>query len=95
MATSGSMSQNTQTGFQSGSKKAVADDVESLRNDIASLASSVGKLAGETVGSTVDGAQVKAAETLGDLEKAIRRNPSQSAMIAVGVGFLFGLFVTR
>jgi ElaB/YqjD/DUF883 family membrane-anchored ribosome-binding protein len=95
MATQSSMTQNNPSASQSGAKKSVSDDVDALRSDIASLASSVSKLASETVGSTVGEAQVKAGEKLGDLETSIRRNPTQSAMIAVGIGFLFGLILTR
>lgn len=95
MAAPGPMSQNVQSTLQGGAKKSVGDDVDALRSDIASLASSVGKLAAETVGGTVGDVQAKAGEKLGDLESAIRRNPTQSAMVAVGVGFLFGLLLTR
>ena len=95
MAALGSASQDAQSAIHSGAKKTVADDVDALRSDIASLASSVSKLATETVGSTVGDVQAKAGETLGSLETAIRKNPTQSAMVAVGVGFLFGLLVTR
>jgi ElaB/YqjD/DUF883 family membrane-anchored ribosome-binding protein len=95
MAAPGSATQAPQATIHSGAKKAVADDVDALRSDIASLANSVGKLATETVGSTVGDVQAKAGATLGGLEAAIRKNPTQSAMVAVGVGFLFGLLVTR
>ena len=95
MAAPGPMSQNVQSTLQGGAKKSVAEDVDALRSDIASLASSVGRLATETVGGSVVEAQAKAGEKLGDIEKAIRANPTQSALIAVGVGFLFGLILTR
>jgi ElaB/YqjD/DUF883 family membrane-anchored ribosome-binding protein len=39
--------------------------------------------------------QDKAKETLGDIEVAIRRNPTQGALIAAGVGFVVGLLLTR
>jgi ElaB/YqjD/DUF883 family membrane-anchored ribosome-binding protein len=39
--------------------------------------------------------QDKAKETLGDIEAAIRRNPTQGALIAAGVGFVVGLLLTR
>lgn len=78
-----------------GPTKEVQDDVEALRSDIASLASSVSKLASEKVGSAAGEAQAMAKEKLGDIESAIRQNPTQSALIAVGVGFLIGLVLTR
>ena len=31
----------------------------------------------------------------GDVEAAIRRNPSQAALIAAGIGFVFGLILSR
>jgi ElaB/YqjD/DUF883 family membrane-anchored ribosome-binding protein len=95
MAAPGPTFQDAQSTIYSGAKKAVGDDVDALRSDIASLASSVSKLATETLGSTVGDVQAKAGEKLGDLESTIRRNPTQSAMVAVGIGFLFGLLLTR
>jgi len=78
-----------------GSARDVRDDMDALRSDIASLANSVRKLAGEKLGSAVGDAQTVAGEKLVDIETAIRRNPTQAAMIAVGVGFLVGLVLTR
>ena len=78
-----------------GPVREVRDDIDALRSDIASLANSVSKLAGEKLGSAVGDAQAVAGEKLGDIETAIRRNPTQAAMIAVGVGFLVGLVLTR
>jgi ElaB/YqjD/DUF883 family membrane-anchored ribosome-binding protein len=95
MAIPSSAAQGGQSPLSGSAKKSVSDDIDSLRSDIASLASSVGKLATETVGSTVEDAQAKAGEKLDDIEAAIRRNPTQSALVAVGIGFLFGLIVTR
>jgi len=66
----------------------VGDNVAALRTDIANLAESVKRLATEQV-------QDKAKETLGDIEAAIRRNPTQGALIAAGVGFVVGLILTR
>jgi ElaB/YqjD/DUF883 family membrane-anchored ribosome-binding protein len=78
-----------------GSAKNVGDDIDALRSDIASLANSVSKLASEKFGAAASDVQAVAGERLGDIEGAIRRNPTQSAMIAVGVGFLVGLILTR
>jgi ElaB/YqjD/DUF883 family membrane-anchored ribosome-binding protein len=39
--------------------------------------------------------QDKAMEKVGDLEATIRRNPTQSALIAAGVGFVLGLILSR
>jgi len=73
----------------------VGDNVQALRDDIASLAESVKRLASEQLGSSVEDIQDKAKEKVGDIEAAIRRNPSQAALIAAGVGFLVGLILSR
>jgi ElaB/YqjD/DUF883 family membrane-anchored ribosome-binding protein len=73
----------------------VGDNVAALRADVAGLAESVKRLAAEQLGSSVEDVQDKAMEKLGDVEAAIRRNPSQAAMIAAGVGFVVGLILTR
>jgi ElaB/YqjD/DUF883 family membrane-anchored ribosome-binding protein len=58
-----------------------------MGRDNASLAS--------TVSGTVDEVQKSAAKNLSSLEAAIRQNPTRSAMIAAGAGFLFGLVLSR
>jgi len=73
----------------------VGDNVTALREDIASLAASVKRLATEQIGTSVEDVQDKAMEKVGDLETAIRRNPSQSALIAAGIGFVVGLILAR
>ena len=73
----------------------VGDNVTALREDIASLADSVKRLAAEQLGSSVEDVQAKAKEKVNDLESAIRRNPSQSALIAAGLGFVVGLLLSR
>ena len=93
-ATSQDPQANRSTSY-GGPAKEVKDDVDALRSDIASLATSVSKLASEKVGGAAGEAQAMAKEKLGDIESAIRQNPTQSALIAVGVGFLIGLVLTR
>lgn len=73
----------------------VGDNVAALRQDIASLAESVKRLAAEQVGSSVEDVEGKAKETIGAIEASIRRNPTQAAMIAAGIGFVFGLILSR
>jgi ElaB/YqjD/DUF883 family membrane-anchored ribosome-binding protein len=80
---------------RTGAAGEVQDNVAALRADIANLADSVKRLASEQLGSSVEDAQDKAMEKLGDVEAAIRRNPSQAAMIAAGIGFVVGLILTR
>jgi ElaB/YqjD/DUF883 family membrane-anchored ribosome-binding protein len=55
----------------------------------------VKRLAAEQIGTSVEDVQDKAMEKVGDLETAIRRNPSQSALIAAGIGFVVGLVLAR
>ena len=73
----------------------VGDNVAALREDIASLADSVKRLAAEQLGASVEDVQDKAKEKISDMEAAIRRNPSQAALIAAGIGFVFGLILSR
>lgn len=73
----------------------VGDSVAALREDIASLAASVKRLAAEQIGTSVEDVQDKAMEKVGDVEAAIRRNPTQAALIAAGVGFVVGLILSR
>jgi ElaB/YqjD/DUF883 family membrane-anchored ribosome-binding protein len=80
---------------RTGAAGEVQDNVAALRADIAGLADSVKRLAAEQLGSSVEDVQDKAMEKLGDVEAAIRRNPSQAAMIAAGIGFVVGLILSR
>lgn len=73
----------------------VSDNVSALREDVANLAASVKRLAAEQLGTSVEDVQEKAMEKVNDLETAIRRNPTQSALIAAGVGLVVGLIVSR
>jgi ElaB/YqjD/DUF883 family membrane-anchored ribosome-binding protein len=73
----------------------VKDDAAAIRRDIASLADTVSKLATEKFGAATHDMQASAEQKLGSLEAAIRKSPTQSAMIAVGIGFLVGLVLSR
>ena len=66
----------------------VSDDFAALREDIANLASSVKSMATEQFGSSVE-------EVQQSLEARIRRNPTQSVLIAAGIGAVFALILTR
>ena len=73
----------------------VQDNVETLKSDLGKLSETVKAMASEQFGSVAEKVQDKAASTVSDLESAIRRNPSQAAVVAAGLGFLIGLIVTR
>lgn len=66
----------------------VSDDFAALRADIANLASSVKSMATEQFGSGVEDVQQS-------LEGRIRRNPTQSVLIAAGIGAVFALILAR
>jgi len=95
MATTGQDYQGAKSTANGSPTKDVKDDIDALRSDIASLANSVSNLASEKLGAVVTDAEAMAGQKLGDVETMIRKNPTQSALIAVGVGFLFGLILTR
>jgi len=69
----------------------LADEIDDIRTEIQSLASSVGRIANKQIGR----AQVRATEAAHDVEAAIIRNPLTAIAIAVGLGFLFGVFTRR
>ena len=69
----------------------LAAQVEAIRSDIQSLSATVGRIANKQIGR----AQGKALETANDAEEAIKRNPLSAVAIAVGLGFVFGVFTRR
>jgi ElaB/YqjD/DUF883 family membrane-anchored ribosome-binding protein len=77
----------------SGSRDAdeLANQIDAIRADLQNLTSTVGRIANKGLNR----AQDKAMATATDAEEAIRRNPLQAVAIAVGVGFLFGVFTRR
>jgi ElaB/YqjD/DUF883 family membrane-anchored ribosome-binding protein len=77
------------------SAQPVADSYDALRTDIANLSKSVKTYATENFGAAAEQAQHAAQEQLGGLEAAVRKSPIQSALIAAGIGLVFGLLVTR
>jgi ElaB/YqjD/DUF883 family membrane-anchored ribosome-binding protein len=69
----------------------LANQIESIRNDIQSLTSTVGRIANKQINR----AQDKAVDAANEAEEAIKRNPLSAVAIAVGLGFLFGVFTRR
>ena len=69
----------------------LANQIDAIRADIQSLTSTVGRIANKQINR----AQDKAMETANEAEEAIRRNPLSAVAIAVGLGFLFGVFTRR
>ena len=69
----------------------LADQIDTIRADIQSLTSTVGRMANKQINR----AQDKAVETATQVEDAIRRNPASALAIAFGLGFLFSAFTRR
>lgn len=76
-------------------KQDVKGSYEALRSDVADLASSVKKLADAELGGAVSSAKEAAERNLGQVERSIRDNPTQAALVAAGIGFVVGLILTR
>jgi ElaB/YqjD/DUF883 family membrane-anchored ribosome-binding protein len=62
----------------------LADQIDAIRAELQSLRSTVGRIA-----------QDKAVETATQAKEAIRQNPLSAIAVAVGLGFLFGVFTRR
>jgi ElaB/YqjD/DUF883 family membrane-anchored ribosome-binding protein len=69
----------------------LAAQVDAIRSEIQNLSSTVGRITNKQLGR----AQDKMLETANEAEEAIRRNPLSAVAIAVGLGFLFGVFTRR
>jgi ElaB/YqjD/DUF883 family membrane-anchored ribosome-binding protein len=69
----------------------LANQIDAIRADLQNLTSTVKTMANKQINR----AQDKAMETAHEAEEAIRRNPLQAVAIAVGLGFLFGVFTRR
>jgi len=76
---------------QNPDSKELANQIDAIRADIESLTSTVGRMANKQFNR----AQDKAMETANQAEEAIRQNPLSAVAIAVGLGFLFGVFTRR
>jgi ElaB/YqjD/DUF883 family membrane-anchored ribosome-binding protein len=69
----------------------LANQIEAIRADLQNLTSTVSRIAGKQINR----AQDKALDAANEAEEAIRRNPLSAVAIAVGLGFLFGVFTRR
>jgi ElaB/YqjD/DUF883 family membrane-anchored ribosome-binding protein len=69
----------------------LADQIDAIRADIQSLTSTVSRIANRQLNR----AQDKALDAANQAEEAIRQNPLSAVAIAVGLGFLFGIFTRR
>ena len=69
----------------------LAGQIDAIRADLQSLTSTVSRIANKQINR----AQDKAMETATQAEEAIKQNPLTAVAIAVGLGFLFGVFTRR
>ncbi len=83
------------TGPSRSKPDATSDSYDAIKGDIASLAESVKKLAADQMGPAVSNAQDQMKQKIGDIETSIRKNPTQAALVAAGLGFVVGLVLTR
>ena len=73
------------------SKGDLGTELEAIRADIESLTSTVSRIANKQLNRVQD----KALDAANQAEEAIRQNPLSAVAIAVGLGFLFGIFTRR
>jgi ElaB/YqjD/DUF883 family membrane-anchored ribosome-binding protein len=71
------------------------DEISVLRRELEGLAEKVANMSRKQLSGVVEDAKDMGKEKLADVEDAIRRNPTQSALIAAGIGFIAALFLTR
>ena len=69
----------------------LSSEVEAIRGDVQKLAATIGDVAKRQAGR----AQDNAVDAMHTAENYIRQNPLQAVAIAVGLGFLYGLFTRR
>ena len=69
----------------------LTNQIDAIRADLQNLSSTVGRMANKQINR----AQDKALDAANEAEAAIKRNPLSAVAIAVGLGFLFGVFTRR
>ena len=69
----------------------LSSEVEAIKSDVQKLAATIGDVAKRQAGR----AQDNAVDAMHTAENYIRQNPLQAVAIAVGLGFLYGLFTRR
>ena len=76
-------------------QKGIAEQISMLKTDISGLAKEVTDLTKHKVDEAVSDVKETANEKVDDLTAAIRKQPMQATAIAVGIGFVFGLLLSR
>ena len=73
-------------------------DEQTYKRAALDVRDSVSEMAGQAkqqAASALDTAQHAAMDTVGDLEAQIKKNPTQSALIAAGIGLVLGMLLSR
>jgi ElaB/YqjD/DUF883 family membrane-anchored ribosome-binding protein len=79
-------------------EKVIQVEEQTYKRAAADFTQSVGEMADTAktqAAKAVDTAQTAALDTVGDLEKRIRDNPTQSALVAAGIGLVLGILLSR
>jgi len=69
----------------------LVEQIAQIRTDLQNLSSLVGRIADQQLGRAQDAAMATANQVVA----TIRQNPTSAVAIAVGLGFLFGVFMRR
>ena len=76
---------------QSPDAQELSGQIDAIRADIQSLTSTVSRIANKQMNRAHD----KAVDAANQPEEAIKQNPLTAVAIAIGLGFLFGVFTRR
>jgi ElaB/YqjD/DUF883 family membrane-anchored ribosome-binding protein len=69
----------------------LAEKIEGIRADLRGLSSAVSRIANKQLGQVEN----ETTETAHQVGEAIKQNPGSALAIALGLGFLFGIFMRR
>jgi ElaB/YqjD/DUF883 family membrane-anchored ribosome-binding protein len=89
------MSQPQQYGHEKKNDQNQEANLETLKSELSEIASTIKQMALEQVETRTEDIKQSAVTTANDVEAYIRKNPTQAAIAAAGVGFLVGLILTR
>jgi ElaB/YqjD/DUF883 family membrane-anchored ribosome-binding protein len=85
------MSKSATTGETILDSYELVEQITQIRADLQNLSSLVGRIAEQQLGRAQDAAMATANQVVA----TIRQNPTSAMVIAVGLGFLFGVFMRR
>lgn len=76
-------------------KSDLRQSYDALRKDVSDLTKSLRELSQENLQSAAHDASAVAKKGVSKVEKTIRASPTQSALVAAGIGFMIGLMMRR